>query len=149
MTLIDKVSSDLKQAMVNKDQASMRSLRAIKSAIMLAQTEKRASRELSPEKELQLLQKFVKQRRDSLEIYQEQNREDLAKIEIEEATIIETYLPEQMSLEELKSEITSIITEVGATDMKDMGKIMGMASKKFAGKADNKMISQIVREVLS
>ena len=149
MALIDTINNDLKQAMLDKNQAAMRALRAIKSAILLAQTEKGASKDLSADKELSLLQKLVKQRKDSIEIFVQQNREDLASKEREEAEVIEKYLPAQMSEEELEAEVQQLIEETGASDMKDMGRVMGMASKKFAGKADNKLISQIVRAKLS
>lgn len=140
---------DLKTAMRNKDKNELEAIRAIKNAILLAKTEKGGSDALTEETEIQLLQKLVKQRKESAEIYKSKGREELAHVELAQAEIISKYLPEQMSEEDVRSEIEAIISETGATDMKDMGKVMGMASKKLAGKADNKHISQIVKEKLS
>jgi len=127
----------------------LRSLRAIKAAILLAKTSEGAGGELKEEDETKLLQKLVKQRKDSLEIYQQQNRTDLAQKEQEEIEVIEKFLPKQLSADELKVEISSIITEVGASSPADMGKVMGVATKKLAGKADGKTISALVKELLS
>ncbi len=141
--------TDLKTAMLAKDEASLRSLRAIKAAILLAKTAEGASGELKEEEEIKLLQKLVKQRKDSLEIFQQQNRTDLAKKEEEEITVIEKYLPKQLSPDELKKELAPIIASVGATSPADMGKVMGVATKQLAGKADGKSISAAVKELLS
>jgi uncharacterized protein YqeY len=147
MSLEAKITEDLKAAMKAKDQAALRGIRAIKSAILLAQTDG-SGKEIDDKKEIQILQKLVKQRKESLEIYQKQNREDLAKIEEEEIEIIEKYLPKQMSKEELEAAVKEIITASNATSMKDMGKVMGIASKQLAGKADGKAISEVVKEML-
>ena len=148
MSLEQKVMTDLKTAMLAKDEKSLRGLRAIKAAILLAKTSEGAAGELKEDDEIKLLQKLVKQRKDSLDIYQKQNRADLAQKEEEEIEIIEKFLPKQLSAEELKSEIRSIITETGATSAADMGKVMGAATKKLSGKADGKTISVIVKELL-
>lgn len=149
MSLEQKIMVDLKAAMLAKDEKGLRSLRAIKAAILLAKSAEGASGELKEEDETKLLQKLVKQRKDSLEIYQQQNRTDLAQKEQEEISIIEKFLPAQLSTEELKNEIAIVIAEVGASAPADMGKVMGAANKKLAGKADGKTISYIVKELLS
>src|SRR5262245_15144801 len=149
MSLEQKIMGELKTAMLAKDEKSLRSLRAIKAAILLAKTSEGASGELKEEDEVKLLQKLVKQRKDSLEIFQQQNRTDLAQKEQEEIEIIEKFLPKQLSAEELKGIIAKIITEVGATSTADMGKVMGSATKQLAGKADGKTISSVVKELLS
>src|SRR5215211_41186 len=131
---------DLKTAMLAKDEKGLRSLRAIKAAILLAKTAEGGSGELKEEDEIKLLQKLVKQRKDSLEIYQQQNRSDLAQKEQEEIEVIEKFLPKQLSSEELKTEIQSIINETGASSPADMGKVMGAATKKLSGRADGKTI---------
>jgi uncharacterized protein YqeY len=149
MSLEQKIMADLKTAMLSKDEASLRSLRAIKAAILLAKTAEGGSGEMSEESEIKLLQKLVKQRKDSLEIYQQQNRSDLAKKEEEEIAIIEKFLPRQLTPEEIKQELAGIIASVGASSSADMGKVMGAASKQLAGKADGKTISLLVKELLS
>ena len=149
MSLEQKIMGELKTAMLAKDEIALRSLRAIKAAILLAKTSEGAGGELTEDDEIKLLQKLVKQRKDSLEIYQQQNRTDLAQKEKEEIGIIEKFLPKQLSADELRSEITGIISEVGATSPADMGKVMGAATKKLAGKADGKTISALVKELLS
>ena len=141
--------ADLKTAMLAKDEAGLRSLRAIKAAIIVAKTAEGAKGEISEEEETKLLQKLVKSRKDSLEIFQQQNRPELAKKEEEEIAIIEKFLPKQMSAEEVKVELTKIIAEVGASSPADMGKVMGVATKQLAGKADGKMISTLVKELLA
>lgn len=148
MSLEQKIMTDLKTAMLAKDEKGLRSLRAIKAAILLAKTSEGAGGELKEEDETRLLQKLVKQRKDSLEIYQQQNRMDLAQKEQEEIDVIEKFLPKQLSAEELKLEISAIMHELGATSAADMGKIMGVATKKLAGKADGKTISALVKEML-
>jgi uncharacterized protein YqeY len=149
MSLEQKIMADLKTAMLAKDEKSLRSLRAIKAAILLAKTSEGSSGELKEEDETKLLQKLVKQRKDSLEIYTQQKRNDLAQKEQEEIEVIEKFLPKQMSQEELKAEIKNIIAEAGASSPADMGKVMGLAQKKLAGKADGKTISSVVKELLS
>ena len=149
MSLEQKIMTDLKAAMIAKDEAALRSLRAVKAAILLAKTAEGAGGELKEDDEMKLLQKLVKQRKDSLEIFQQQNRADLAKKEEEEIAVIEKFLPKQLSVEEIKAEVEKIITAVGATSPADMGKVMGAATKELAGKADGKTISAFVKELLS
>ncbi|MCF6180684.1 GatB/YqeY domain-containing protein [Lutibacter sp.] len=149
MSLQNKVMSKIKNAMKSKDQVALASLRAIKSEILLAQTKGGASEELSEEEELKIVQKLVKQRKDSAAVYQEQNRNDLAKPELAQANIIAQFLPEQLSEEKVVEIISKIVKTVEASSMKDMGKVMGMASKELAGKADGKAISMVVKKLLS
>ena len=149
MSLKERIEADIKKAMLAKQKDDLRALRAIKSMILLAQTEKGASEDLSEDAEMKLLQKAVKQRTDSLELYKKQNRTDLAETEQAEIDVIKRYLPEQLSEEELQTKIGEIVKKVGASSMQDMGKVMGMATKELAGKADGKTISQIVRNLLS
>ena len=149
MGLEQKIMTELKTAMLAKDEAGLRSLRAIKAAILLVKTAEGGSGELKEEDELKLLQKLVKQRKDSLEIFQQQNRPDLAKKEEEEIAVIEKFLPKQLSVEELKEALSRIITDTGASSPSDLGKVMGIASKQFAGKADGKTISALVKELLT
>lgn len=149
MSLEQKIMGELKTAMLAKDEKALRSLRAIKAAILLAKTSEGAGGELKEDDEIKLLQKLVKQRKDSLEIYRQQNRADLAQKEEEEIGIIEKFLPKQLSAVELRSEVAAIITEVGASSPADMGKVIGAATKKLAGKADGKTISALVKELLS
>lgn len=149
MSLEQKVMTELKTAMLARDEAALRSLRAIKAAILLAKTAEGASGELKEDEEIKLLQKLVKQRKDSLEIFQQQKRADLAQKEQEEIVIIEKFLPQQLSSEELKQALTTIIADIGATSPADLGKVMGIASKQFAGKADGKTISALVKELLT
>ena len=149
MSLEQKIMADLKTAMLAKDEKGLRSLRAVKAAILLAKTSEGAGGELKEEDEIKLLQKLVKQRKDSLEIFQQQNRTDLAKKEQEEIEVIEKFLPKQLSAEELKTIISKIITDLGASSPADMGKVMGAATKQLAGKADGKTISAVVKELLA
>jgi uncharacterized protein len=149
MSLKEQIEADLKKAMLEKNKDDLRALRAIKSMILLAQTEKGASENLSADAELKILQKAVKQRVDSLALYREQKRDDLADAEEAEIEVIKRYLPKQMSVEELTSAVGQIIKNTGATSIKDMGKIMGLASKELAGKADGKAISEVVKQLLS
>ncbi len=148
MSLELKIQSELKAAMLAKDEASLRALRAIKSAILLAKTSDKGG-ELTADDEMKLLQKLMKQRKESIEIYEQQDRQDLAKSEKEEAGVIEKFLPAQLGEEEVRSEIKKIIESTGAKSIADLGKVMGVASKQLAGRADNKMVSTIVRELLS
>jgi uncharacterized protein YqeY len=147
MSLEKKIMVDLKAAMKAKDQEALRGIRAIKAALLLEKT-KGTDIEVTEADEIKILQKLVKQRKDSLAIFEEQGREDLAKTEREEINIIERYLPAQMSPEELEAELKAIIEKTGATSMRDMGKVMGMATKTFAGRADGKSISAKVKELL-
>ncbi len=149
MGLEQKVMADMKDAMKAKDEAGLRGLRAIKAAIIIAKTAEGAHGELKEDDETKLLQKLVKQRKDSLDIFTKQNRDDLAKKEEEEIAVIEKFLPKQMSGDELKAAIAEIISETGATSPADMGKVMGVASKKLGGQADGKAISGVVKELLS
>jgi len=149
MSLETQINNDIKQAMLAKQKDVLESLRAIKSAILLLKTSKDVVNGEVPESvEIATLQKLVKQRRETAEIYQQQNRKDLADAELFQAEIIERYLPKQMSRDELESALKEIISELGATSPRDMGKVMGVASKKFAGKADNKVVSEIVKTLL-
>jgi len=148
MSLEQKVMTELKAAMLAKDEAALRSLRAIKAAILLAKTSEGAGGELKEEDEIKMLQKMVKQRKDSLEIFQQQNRPELAKKEEEEIAVIENFLPKQLSADEIKAVLTKIIAETGATSPAEMGKVMGAATKELAGKADGKTISGLVKELL-
>jgi len=148
MSLESTINEDLKTAMKAKDQAGLRGIRAIKSAILLYNTSG-SGEALNTEKEIALLQKLVKQRQDSLDIYVKQGREDLAVVEREEIEVIMRYLPKQLTEDELKTEIQAIMTRLGATSMKDMGKVMAEASSAFAGKADGKTISMVVKSMLS
>ncbi len=149
MPLEEIIMTDLKAAMLAKDEKSLRSLRAIKAAIIIAKTSEGAGGILKEEDEIKLLQKLVKQRKDSLEIFEKQNRPDLAIKEKEEIEVIEKFLPKQMNADELKVIIEKIINETGAASAADMGKVMGAANKQLAGKADGKTISAIVKDLLS
>ncbi len=149
MSLEQQVMAQMKDAMKAKEEATLRGLRAIKAEIIKAKTEPGAGGEISADKEISLLQKMMKQRKDSLEIYQQQNRADLATKEQEEIAIIERFMPKQLSTDELKAELQKIIADTGAASPADMGKVMGMATKQLAGKADGKSISAAVKELLA
>ena len=149
MSLEQKIQTELKTAMLARDEKTVRSLRAIKAAIILAKTSEGAAGEIREEDEIKLLQKLVKQRKDSLEIFQQQNRADLAQKEQEEIEVIEKFLPKQLSAGELRAIVTGIIAETGASSPADMGKVMGVATKQLAGKADGKAISALVKELLA
>jgi len=148
MSLEQKIMTELKAAMKAKNTTALEALRAVKSAILLEKT-KGKSKELTEADEMKLLQKLVKQRRESAEIYTQQNRPDLAQTELDQVTVIEKFLPKQMTREEIETELEKIIAQTGAQNMKDMGKVMSIAGKQMAGKADGKLISQIVKEKLS
>ena len=148
MTLEQRINDDIKAAMLAKDKESLNALRAIKSALLLLKTEKNAN-DITEEVELKTLQKLVKQRKESAEMYKNQNREDLYNEEIFQVNIISKYLPEQMSEDEIEKIVKQIIEQENITDIKGMGKLMGLASKQLAGKADNKIISEIVKNLLS
>ena len=149
MSLEEKIMAQLKDAMKSKDEKSLRGLRAIKAAIILAKTAEGAGGQVTEADEVKLLQKLVKQRKDSLEIFQQQDRKDLAQKEMEEITVIEQFLPKQLSGDELKKVIAEIIQQTGASSPADMGKVMGAANKQLAGQADGKSISVVVKELLS
>ena len=149
MSLENQINEDIKEAMRAKDKKTLEALRAVKSAILLAKTDKGSDGEMAEDTGMKILQKLVKQRKDSADLYKSQNRADLAEDEIFQLAVIEKYLPEQMTEDDIQKFVGEIIAETGADSMKDMGKVMGMASKKLAGKADNKLISNIVRQLLS
>ncbi|MEM6699229.1 MAG: GatB/YqeY domain-containing protein [Bacteroidota bacterium] len=148
MSLETRIAADLKAAMKAKDDAAKRGIRAVKQAILLAKTDGTGA-EITEEMEIKMLQKLVKQRKESISIYEKQGREDLAVVEREEVAVIERYLPKQMEANELKEYLQGVINELGATSMKDMGKIMGKANKELAGRADGRAISTAVKELLS
>ena len=149
MSLQASIDQDIKVAMLAKNEAGLRGLRAIKSALLVAKTEKGASQQLDEVTELKVLQKLVKQRKESAAIYQEQNRPDLYQIEAEEISVIEAYLPKALAEEEVTAIIRSLIAQSGASGMQDMGKIMGLATKELAGQADGKLISDLVKQLLN
>lgn len=149
MSLKSTIESEVKQAMLNKDKDRLRALRAIKSQILLAETEKGGGGELSEEIELKLLTKAAKQRRDSIQVFEEQGRDDLAATEKSELEVIESFLPSQLTEEEVEVEVKKVIEEVGASGPQDMGKVMGVATKKLAGQADGKIISMLAKKFLS
>ena len=149
MGLQQKVMDAMKMAMKEKDQVALRSLRAVKAAILLAQTESSEKSELTAEEEIRLVQKLVKQRKDSAAIYNEQGRADLADPELAESAVLEQFLPEQLGEEEITVVVNAVIAETGASSMKDMGRVMGMANSKLAGRADGKMIASVVKARLS
>lgn len=149
MGILSNLTNELKDAMRAKDKLKLEALRSIKTAVILQQTQADASGELSDEDEIKLVQKLVKQRRDSATIFREQNRPDLAEPEEAQAEVISAFLPQQLTEEEIKNIVTEIVAKTGATGMKDMGKVMGMASKQMAGKADGKTISTVVKSLLS
>jgi uncharacterized protein YqeY len=149
MSLEQKINDDIRAAMLARDAEKLEAIRAVKAALLLEKAKEGATGDVTEEAELKILQKLVKQRRESAEIYTQANRQDLAGKELYDASIIETYLPQQMSEAEVTEVIRKIVTETGATSVKDMGKVMGLASKQLAGKADNKMISVIVKSLLA
>lgn len=149
MNLFDQISNDIKNAMLAKDKLRLETLRGIKKEFLEAKTAKGSDGELSDDIAMKILVKMVKQRKDSAQIYIEQNRPELAESELGEAKVIEEYLPKQITEAELEAELKNIIAEVGATSAKDMGKVMGVASKKLAGRAEGKAISAKVKELLA
>lgn len=149
MSLQNNIDQDIKKAMLAKDAARLRGLRAIKAALLVARTEQGASEQMSSGEEIKVLQKLVKQRKESAEIYKQQGRADLEQIELEEQQVIEQFLPAQMDQEAILSTVKQIIADTGASSMKDMGKVMGLSNQKMAGKADGKTISEIVKQELS
>lgn len=149
MSLETTINEHLKKAMLAKDEKGLRALRAIKAAILLAKTAEGAGESMTADAEIKLLQKLVKQRKDSIEIFEQQNRADLAIKEKEEVEVIEQYLPKQMSTEEIKQAVAEIIKQTGVTNISGLGQVMGIATKQLAGKADGKAISAIVKELLT
>ena len=143
------IDQEIKKAMLAKNQVQLRGLRAIKAALLLARTEKGSSDELTEDAELKILQKLIKQRKESSDIYKQQRREDLALVEDEEIQVIGAFLPKQLDKAEVESIISNIIKETGAGSMKDMGKVVGLANKELAGKADGKLIAEIVKAQLA
>ena len=143
------IDQEIKQAMLAKDQAKLRGLRAIKAALLLARTEKGSAEEITEETELKILQRLVKQRKESADIYKQQGREDLSVIEEEEIDVISQFMPKQLSREEVEALIAALIKDSGASSVKDMGKVMGLANKELAGKADGKLIAEIVKSQLA
>jgi uncharacterized protein len=149
MELENKINSDIKQAMLTKDSRKLEALRAIKAALLLAKTSKDAhGGEVSDEAGIRILQKLIKQRQESAEMYKSGGRNELAEEELFQAGIIELYLPKMLSEDEIRTQLKSIIAQVGATSIKDIGKVMGAASKQFSGKADNKLVSDLVKQLL-
>jgi len=149
MALQSKIDQDIKAAMLAKDEARLRGLRAIKAALSLASTEKGAAQELTEDTEIKVLQRLVKQRKESAEIYQQQNRTDLFQIEMEEIAVIEAYLPQQLDRAAIEALVKQLVAENQASGMKDMGKIMGLANKALAGRADGKTIAEVVKGALA
>lgn len=147
MSLENRINDDIKAAMLAREKDKLEALRAVKSAVLLAKTEK-AGASLDEETEIKMLQKMVKQRKEAADIYQSQGRQDMADAELFQAKVIEVYLPAQLSAAELEDIIKGIISETGASSPKEMGKVMGLASQRLAGKADGKMIAQIVKQLL-
>lgn len=148
MSLKDKIDTAIREAMKAREKEKLEALRAVKAAILVGETEKGSSGQLNADQELKLLQKLIKQRRESAAIYSDKGRQDLADVEIQQLSVIETFLPAMMDSESLTAEIKSILLENQINDPKDFGKAMGIASKMFAGKADNKMIADILRSIL-
>jgi len=149
MMISNTIDQEIKKAMLAKNQVQLRGLRAIKAAILLARTEKGSAEELTEDTELKILQKLIKQRKESSDIYKQQGREDLALVEDEEIEVIGAFLPKQLDKAEVEVIISAIIKETGASSMKDMGKVVGLANKELAGKADGKLIAEIVKALLA
>ena len=148
MTLFDQISEDIKKAMLAKDKVALDALRGVKKEFLEAKTAKGSDGELHDEQAVRIIQKMIKQRKESADMYTSANRPELAENELAQVAVIEKYLPKQMSREEIEAEVRAIITEVGASSPKDMGRVMGQASKRFAGKADNRLVSEIVKSIL-
>lgn len=149
MELIETITDEIKKAMLAKDKVRLEALRGIKKELLEAKTAKGAADELSEETAIAILQKMVKQRKDSAEIYTAQNRPDLAEVEIEQMNVIQEFLPAQLTPDELESAVKAMIAETGATSLKEMGKVMGLATKQLAGKAEGRAISEMVKKLLS
>ena len=147
--MIDKISADIKAAMIAQDKQKLEALRAVKAALLIASTEKGADGSVSDENSLKVLQKLVKQRKESAEIYSANNKQEMADVELSQAKVIEAYLPAQMSEDEVREVVKQVVDQVGASQPSDMGKVMGPAMGRLSGKADGKMISKIVKELLS
>lgn len=147
--IANTIDQEIKQAMLAKDQAKLRGLRAIKAALLLAKTEKGSAEEITEEAELKILQRLVKQRKESADIYKQQGREDLSIVEEEEIEVISNFMPKQLDKAEIEAVISQIIKDSGASSVKEMGKVMGLANKELAGKADGKLIAEIVKSLLA
>ncbi len=147
--IANTIDQEIKQAMLAKDQARLRGLRAIKAALLLAKTEKGSSEEITEETELKILQKLIKQRKESADIYKQQGRDDLSIVEEEEIDVISNFMPKQLDRAEIEAVILQIIKDSGANSVKEMGKVMGLANKELAGKADGKLIAEIVKTQLA
>jgi len=143
------IDQEIKQAMLAKDQAKLRGLRAIKAALLLAKTEKGSAEEITEEAELKILQRLIKQRKESADIYKQQGREDLSTVEEEEIEVISAFMPKQLDRAEIEKVIAEVITSSGASSVKDMGKVMGLANQQLAGKADGKLIAEVVKAQLA
>ncbi|TVQ08683.1 MAG: GatB/YqeY domain-containing protein [Bacteroidetes bacterium] len=149
MNLLERIDQDIKKAMLAREKEKLEALRAVKNALLVQRTEKGAGSIIDEEAEIKILKRLVKQRKEAAELYVQQNRKDLAEVEEAQADVISGYLPEQLSEEDIRQVVKGLIEQLGARDMKDMGKVMGAASKELAGKADNKLVSAIVKELLS
>lgn len=149
MSLTETINEEIKRAMLARNEAGLRALRAVKSALLLIKAEKGNASEITKEEENKLLLKLVKQRKESIEIYNAQGRADLAKTEIEEVDVIEKFLPKQLGEDDIRAGLKIVIADLGASSLADLGKVMGAASKHFAGTADNKIVSALVKELLS
>jgi len=145
----ETIDQEMKKAMLAKDQPTLRGLRAIKAALLLARTEKGSAEEINEDAEIKILQRLIKQRKESADIYKQQGREDLSVIEEEEIEVISRFMPQQMGREEVEAVIAALIKDSGAASVKDMGKVMGLANKELAGKADGKLIAEIVKSQLA
>ncbi|MDR2836793.1 MAG: GatB/YqeY domain-containing protein [Bacteroidales bacterium] len=149
MSIFNQINEDIKKAMLAKEKEKLEALRAVKAAFLLAKTAEGGNNEIPEDQELKIIQKLVKQRQDAAEIYKAQNRQDLYEPEIFQAQIISNYLPAQMSAKEVEAIVAEIINEVGASSLKDMGKVMAVANKKLSGQTDNKTLSEIIKNKLS
>lgn len=147
--IANTIDQEIKQAMLAKDQAKLRGLRAIKAALLLAKTEKGSAEEITEEAELKILQRLIKQRKESADIYKQQGREDLSVVEEEEIEVISKFMPKQLDRAEIEAVISQIIKDSGASSVKEMGKVMGLANQELAGKADGKLIAEIVKSLLA
>lgn len=149
MSLVQKINDDIKAAMKAKDKETLEAVRSIKSAIMVEATKEKAGTEVDDTTVIKIIQKLLKQRKDSAQLYTEQNRPDLADEDLKQAEVMEKYLPKMLSEDEVKQEVQAVITQVGATGPQDMGKVMGVITKKLAGKADNAIVAKVVKESLN
>lgn len=149
MSLLEKIDQDIKKAMLAKEKEKLEALRAVKNALLVQKTEKGGGGAIDEDAEIKILKRLVKQRKEAAELYEQQNRRDLAEVEEAQAEIIGSYLPEQLSEEDIRIVVQKLIAKLGATSMKDMGRVMGAATKELAGKADNKQVSAVVKDTLS